>query len=192
MKKGAQTKENILCEARKLLIVKGFHNTSISDIINATGVKKGNLYYHFASKEDLGLAVLEDAKEEFCKILDESFEGNTPFEKIIKSIETIFDLMKKANLAGGCLFGNTALEMTDNNKSFADIIQSVFDCWVDKLEDFIVQGQKDSSVSNTSDSHLLAKLIVSSIEGAIMMARVSKDEKDLDDCLLILQQILSE
>ena len=68
--KGEKTREHILKSSRKLLVTQGFHNTAISEIISATGVKKGNLYYHFASKEDLGLAVLKDAKQEFFLFLN--------------------------------------------------------------------------------------------------------------------------
>lgn len=188
--KGAKTKDKILKDARKLLATRGFNNTTISDIIHATGVKKGNLYYHFASKENLGLAVLEDAKGDFFKLLEGSFTGKNPLEKILTSVKTIYLEIKKTSLVGGCLFGNTALEMSDTNPRFADIIQSVFDYWILRLEEFIRQGQSEKSIHDRTSPRMLAKLVVATVEGFIMMARVSKNENDLTDSLVILKQLL--
>src|SRR3989338_4097322 len=102
--KGEKTRDHILKETRKILVAQGFHNTSISAVIEATGVKKGNLYYHFTSKEELGLAVLEDAKDEFFSFLAKSLVGHDPVEKIINSCKAIFAEQEKNNFVGGCLF----------------------------------------------------------------------------------------
>lgn len=188
--KGAQTKDRILKAARKILVARGFNNTTINDIIHSSGVKKGNLYYHFASKEDLCLAVLEDARGDFFKLLEDSFAGRTPLEKILASVNTIYHEVKKASLVGGCLFGNTALEMSDTNPRFAETIQSVFEFWISRLEELIRQGQSENGIHDRTKPRLLAKHVVAAVEGFIMMARVSKNEKDLNDSLAILKQML--
>ncbi|MBN4068998.1 TetR/AcrR family transcriptional regulator, partial [Desulfotalea psychrophila] len=55
--KSKKTQDHVLKTTRAILMANGFHNTTINDIIKATGVKKGNLYYHFSSKEEICLAV---------------------------------------------------------------------------------------------------------------------------------------
>ena len=188
--KGEKTREHILKTSRKILLAQGFHNTSISEIISATGVKKGNLYYHFASKEDLGLAVLEDAKEEFFLFLDKSLSGADPVAKIINSCQAIFKEQKKNNFVGGCLFGNTALEMTDSSPEFASVIQEVFDRWTGKLEALLTDTQDAGNLSLKIPPKLLAKTVVATMEGAIMMTRVSKREKDLRDFLEAIKALI--
>ena len=106
LKKGEKTCDHILKTTRAILMAHGFHNTSINDIIGATGVKKGNLYYHFASKEEIGLAVLEDARDEFFTFLTNSFKGDSPCARVVSSCQAVFDEQKKHIFAGGCLFGN--------------------------------------------------------------------------------------
>ena len=189
LRKGEQTKQGILKKTRRLLMTKGFHNTSISDIIAACGVKKGNLYYHFASKEELGLAVLQDAAAEFFLLLENSLAGANPLEKVGNSLEAILQAQRKANFVGGCLFGNTALEMSDSNPRFARIIRTVFDRWVDLLAGVLAQSRKKSGPL-AQDPRQLAKLIVAVAEGGIMMTRVSKDGRDLRDCILSLRRLL--
>ena len=65
MHHGTQTRERLLEEATELAQRKGFGATSVNDLLVATGIKKGTLYYHFPGKDDLGLAVLERAKAAF-------------------------------------------------------------------------------------------------------------------------------
>ena len=179
--KGEKTRDHILKATRKILVAQGFHNTSISAVIEATGVKKGNLYYHFVSKEDLGLAVLEDAKDEFFSFLAKALEGRDPVEKIINSCQAIFREQEKNNFVGGCLFGNTALEMADSNQKFSEVIQEVFSRWIGLLEEHLGQARKTGLLPPSTRPRLLAKTVVATLEGAIMMSRVSKDKDDLND-----------
>jgi TetR/AcrR family transcriptional repressor of nem operon len=188
--KGEKTRDHILKASRKIFTAQGFHNTSVSEILSATGVKKGNLYYYFASKEDLGLAVLQDAKEEFFLFLDNSLAGDDPLTRIINSCQAIFNAQKKNNFVGGCLFGNTALEMTDNNPEFASVIQEVFDRWTERLEALLIAVQETGNEQTGIPPQLLAKTLVATVEGAIMMARVSKRASDLRDFLAAVRMLL--
>lgn len=189
VRKGEQTKRGILKKSRALLMTKGFHNTSIAEITAACGVQKGNLYYHFPSKEELGLAVLEDAAQEFFQLLEDSLTGATPLDKVCNSLEVILQAQRKANFVGGCLFGNTALEMSDSNPRFKKVIHGVFDRWVDMLTGVLTQTSKPSGPL-AQDQRQLARLIVAVVEGGIMMARVSKNGRELQDCILSLRRLL--
>jgi TetR/AcrR family transcriptional repressor of nem operon len=192
MKKGEKTRDHILKTTRFILVANGFHNTTISDIIKASGVKKGNLYYHFASKEEIGLAVLEDAKEEFFNFLGQSFQGKSPCAKVINSCQAIFAEQKKNNFVGGCLFGNAALEMSDSNHHFSKVIHGVFSRWVEEIDGHLTLAGEDCSFNSNLSPRLLAKTIVAIIEGGIMMSRVSKDQADLDDCLAVIGAMFGE
>ncbi len=189
-KKGEQTRDRILKCTRQILITRGFYNTSIQDIIRATGVKKGNLYYHFASKEELGIAVLQDAKDEFFQLLEAAFSGSTPLERVNNFLEAILNEQRKRNFVGGCLFGNTALEMSDTNSEFARIINKIFIRWSNILEGHLREAVERGELITDFAPHQLAKLIIAAIEGGIMMSRVSKDEKDLVDCMESLKRLL--
>jgi AcrR family transcriptional regulator len=59
--KGAATRDQILDAAARLIHIKGYHATSLDDVLRESGVGKGNFYYYFKSKEDLGHAILDRA-----------------------------------------------------------------------------------------------------------------------------------
>ena len=58
MTQKTNTKEEILEAACRLMSLRGFHRTSLEDILRESRVGKGNFYYYFRSKEELGYAVL--------------------------------------------------------------------------------------------------------------------------------------
>lgn len=53
VKEAEERREEILDAAEKLFATKGFDNTSTGDILDAVGIARGTLYYHFKSKEDI-------------------------------------------------------------------------------------------------------------------------------------------
>lgn len=86
--KGFQTRRNIIENSLQLLSVKGYYNTSISDILDATDLTKGGLYGHFASKEDIWDAVYNEAVSIWKGIVFNGIRNDLdPLKRIEKFIE---------------------------------------------------------------------------------------------------------
>lgn len=103
--KGIRTRERVLAGATEIFHRQGFSGTSIHDLIREAGVKKGNLYHYFSSK------------------------GDTPSTRLAIHFEAIVRYHESRNLVGGCIFGNTALEMSDRNETYRAVIHDVFEKW---------------------------------------------------------------
>ncbi len=189
--KGQETRSHILKESRRIFTLQGFQNTSISQIIAATGVKKGNLYYHFPSKEELGLEVLIDARDEFFTILENSLTGEQVAERILHSCHSIMALMQQTNFVGGCLFGNTALEMTGSSPRFGKIIREVFTHWINLIEQELHLAAGSENLNNSLSPETLATAIVAILEGGIMLSRIYQDKNSLEDCILAIQGLIT-
>lgn len=72
-----QTKKRVVEAARILFAQKGYKATSIEDIVAATGSSKGNLYYHFKSKEGLFLYLIDEWDREW----EEKWQEKEPLYK---------------------------------------------------------------------------------------------------------------
>ncbi|NOY53371.1 MAG: TetR/AcrR family transcriptional regulator [Deltaproteobacteria bacterium] len=188
--KGGVTREKILSEATRLFHQKGFGATSINDLVAATGLKKGSLYFHFEGKDALALAILKKAREEFLEFLNRSLSGTTPGASLRRFFQCVFKKHKSNGFVGGCIFGNTALEMSDKEPFFANFIRGIFEEWVEKLQDVIKNAQVSGEVRNDLSAHLLARHVVSTLEGCIMMARLEKDERLFQNCLKSLEVLI--
>lgn len=190
MSKGEVTREKILDSAAEIIHRKGFGATSINDLLGATGLKKGSLYFHFSSKDDIGLAILEKARAEFLVFLDTALSGATPGERLDNFLDKVMKTHKRTGFVGGCIFGNTALEMGDTESGFAGFIEKVFGEWLERLRTVVAAAQDSGEVASDLSADVLAGHMVAAIEGGIMLARLKKDERPLRDALTGVRTLL--
>ena len=80
-----ETRNRVIESTISLINTGGYTGTSMDDIIKATGVKKGNLYFHFSSKEELVIQVLERARDDYFDYLNKAVSFTSP----LKNIESI-------------------------------------------------------------------------------------------------------
>ncbi len=188
--KGEQTRDRILTETTRLILQKGLGATSVSDVLAASGVKKGSLYFHFASKEEIGLAVLARAKKRFLTFLDASLTGPTPGAMLDNFFSRAFANHHQAGFVGGCIFGNTALEASDSCDSFTAVVDEVFEEWTGRLQQVIEAAQTAGQVRSDLPAQMLACHVVAAVEGGIMLSRLKKDGLPLKNCLESLRALL--
>ena len=91
---------------------------------------------------------------------------------------------------GGCLWGNTALEMSDKNPRYVAQVGGVFDEWIALLEGVIRAGQVAGEIRDDMAADDLARFVVSAIEGGIMLSRLKKEERPLKTCFDSLKLFL--
>ncbi len=190
MSKGDVTKERLLAEATRLVQRKGFTDTSVRDLLHATGATKGTLYFHFRGKDDLGLAILERSRVSFLEFLRSALAGPTPWSGLTNFFAAVLETHRRTGFVGGCLWGNTALEMSDKNRRYSACVAEVFDEWHDLLAEVFRQGQLAKEVRADLTADDLARFVVSTIEGGVMLSRLKKEERPLRSCLDSLKTFL--
>lgn len=181
--KGEITRFKILETARELFNCKGFNATTINDLVASTGMQKGSLYFHFSSKEAIAREVLNEATNEFMDFLSRSFRGDNPGAALDQFFLNALDKHLATGFVGGCIFGNTALEMSDYDPEFAGMIDRVFDEWIARVASVVIDAQKAGQIRTDLSAKAMAKHIIATIEGGIMMSRLKKDERPMRECL---------
>ncbi|MDT8444409.1 MAG: TetR family transcriptional regulator C-terminal domain-containing protein [Desulfuromonadales bacterium] len=188
--KGEATREKLISEATRIIRHRGFHNTSVNDLVAATGIKKGSLYFHFPGKDALGLAVLERARERFLEFFSASLQGPTPGEALHNFLDAVVAYHRRHGFVGGCIFGNTALEMGDGKECFGSLADQVFREMADRLHDVLLAAQQTGQVRDDLPAEALANQVVITLEGGIMLARLRKDERPLRQAFDTLETLL--
>jgi TetR/AcrR family transcriptional repressor of nem operon len=182
MKKGTETKERIIQKALDLFHERGYFATSMNDIVDFTGVKKGNLYFHYKSKEELAVEVLKEALREYENFITARINGTTPLAKLISMIEGIVAFHIEKGNGRGCIFGNMALESKDNSSSLSDFVKSVFVKWERNICDLITKSINTCEISAVDLPDNYARIIIAQIEGGIMLSRIYADYRPLREC----------
>lgn len=188
--KGEITKSKILGAAIKLIFQKGIESTSINDIVKETGVAKGSIFFHFPDKQTLVTEALKQYEKNFFAFLEKFLIGNTPGEQLINFFESVSNVHKERKYEGGCIFGNTALEMADKNTILSSIVSNVFKKWIIKLKEVIEEAIMSGEIRKDIKADVLASTIVATIEGGIMLSRLQKNGEPLEMAIGSLLKML--
>jgi TetR/AcrR family transcriptional regulator, transcriptional repressor for nem operon len=155
----------------------GFNGAGVQDITDAARIPKGSFYNHFASKEALGVAALdrywEHAGRALLLLRDESV---APVERLRRYFEQLGQLMARWNYTKGCLIGNFGAELADQSVPLRERTATLLADWSRAIEACVAQAQHAGAVRRDLDPGTLAAFIVNSWEGAVLRAKVDKDD----------------
>ena len=191
---GRSTREAIIEAATRLMHVSGYQNTSLDDVLRESGVGKGNFYYHFRSKEDLGFAILDALVARFVeRTLEPCFADPTaaPLEQIRCFLDRVLETQRKSNCVGGCFMGNLACELSDVHEGFRARLATVFTQWRARLTTALGEGQVRGEVVASCRPEAAAQFLVAGLEGGILLTKVSKDIAVLEQCVSELKRYLT-
>jgi TetR/AcrR family transcriptional regulator, transcriptional repressor for nem operon len=175
----ANKKLEIIEISAELIHSKGYEKTSIQDILQAAQIGKGQFYYYFSSKQDLGIEVVDYCFEKWNKrVVKGIFESeNTPETKIKKMLDCAIDVHQKNGSKCGCFFGNLAIELSEHSDVFRERINRVFETWIHHLAIILDERMREKPLPIQCDSYILAQAIVALVEGGIMLM---KNRQDID------------
>ncbi len=170
----------------------GFNGCSVQDITEAAGVPKGSFYNHFESKEVLGAAALDyywsDGACDKLALLRQP--DVSPKQCLRAYFERIAADMAQVGFTCGCLIGNMAAELSDHSPIIAAQISAIFAGWSQRVADCIREAQAANEISTTAEPEVLAVFVLNAWEGAIMRARIEKDDRPMRQFIETLFSIL--
>jgi TetR/AcrR family transcriptional repressor of nem operon len=186
MNKGERTKNYIIEKSSSLFNRNGYKSTSISEIMAATGLKKGGIYNHFENKDDLAKAsfsyALNTLKNNYIEAVTSKKTAIEQFNAFISVFKT---LIQDEVIMGGCPLMNAAIEADDSKVEFEDLIKEGFTGLIKLIKGIIQHGKNQNEINNAVDAEQMAVFILSSLEGALALSRLYKDEGYLE--MIILQ-----
>lgn len=191
---GRSTREAILRTATRLIHVHGYNHTSLDDVLRESGVGKGNFYYHFRSKEELGYAILDDLVRSFLeRTLEPCFAdpGGAPLSQIRCFLDRVLETHRERHCVGGCPLGNLASELSDVHEGFRARLASVFTAWRARLGRALEEARRRGDIVAESHPEAIAHFLVASLEGAILLAKVTKDVAALEQSVVEMKRYLA-
>jgi TetR/AcrR family transcriptional regulator, transcriptional repressor for nem operon len=192
VKKGEMTRRRIVALAAPVFNQKGFAGTALSDLMEATGLEKGGIYRHFDSKQQLA----EDAFDfAWATAIEARFTGIDEIPNAVDRLKQFvanFRERRAGLVAGGCPLLNTAVEADDGNPQLRARVRQALNSWLGRLESIIQQGRQRGDILPSVDAKQLATLIVSTLEGALILSRIQRTSDPLDAACTHLSQHLEK
>jgi TetR/AcrR family transcriptional regulator, transcriptional repressor for nem operon len=161
--------QRILDVAERLVQTRGFNGFSYADIAEALDVTKASLHYHFPSKADLGRRLIERYEQTFLAVLKGiDATGAAPREKLKRYAGIYADVLRDNRM---CLCGMLASDYATLPKAMKENVKHFFDENEQWLVAVLEQGRKSGALEFKGSPLDLARVIVGSLEGAMMLAR---------------------
>jgi TetR/AcrR family transcriptional repressor of nem operon len=180
--KGELTRKKIIKKSLQLFSVKGYFNTSISDILQATGLTKGGLYCHFKSKEDVWRAVYDDAVQIWkAAVFSNLNSAGDPLERIERTIENVLlDYLGGEVFDGGCFFVNMLVEMTGQSDRMGRHILKGFVGFSKLFQSWFSEAERSDILKPNLDHREISNFIVITLNGAATLYMSSRDKAVLE------------
>jgi TetR/AcrR family transcriptional repressor of nem operon len=182
----------ILDAAAEVIAERGFNQTSVEDVVRRAGLcGKSHFYHYFDSKEELGYAVLDRRFECFAEsglslLRDPLLD---PLDRLNRFVDSLVEAQAKNGCKGGAAFGFLAAELSDTHEGFRERIERVFSRWSDSVEALL--WELLPRMRPDTETRRLAQFIIASLEGALMMSRVSREICVLEGVALNLKRFIA-
>ena len=173
------TREDIVDAALRLVHVRGFNNTTIEDILKESDFGKGNFYYYFKSKDELGFAILERVLQHLnSELIEKSFDqSKNPWQQLNDFLDEdeLVERARQRECSGGCILGNLAVEMSDIHEEFRLRLNKAFDQLRTCVEKALTQARAQGTLRSNADIPGLALFTIAGFEGTFMMGKLQED-----------------
>jgi TetR/AcrR family transcriptional regulator, transcriptional repressor for nem operon len=172
-----RTRQRLLQAAFREVYRTGFQSAGLDTILASTGVTKGALYHHFASKEALGYAIVEEIvaklpRDRWLLPLERS-QNKDPIDALIRVVQAI--PTRPRDIKGGCPLVNLAQEMSPLDEQFRKRLERIFHAWQAGVAATLRRGQVEGTVRRNLNPEDTATFLIAMVEGYEVLAKNSQD-----------------
>jgi TetR/AcrR family transcriptional regulator, transcriptional repressor for nem operon len=191
MKKSDEIKEKIVNAAMLLFNTKGIAQTSIQEIMQATGLPKGAIYRRFETKELIVLAAFERAGQIMQQFFTQAVgEGTSTLDKLLKISAVYQDAVHNPPIPGGCPLLNTAVESDGTFPELRQKAAGAYAGMVKFVQSIIEQGIRNKEFRPDMDAAEMAAFLIDSMEGAIMASRLTGSNAPIERNMKYTERLL--
>jgi TetR/AcrR family transcriptional repressor of nem operon len=180
----AGTASQIMDAAERLVQARGFNGFSYADIARELGVTKAALHYHFASKTELGDALIDRYAARFLDALATvDVERSDAIDKLRAYAQLYADVFRDDRM---CLCGMLAADYTTLPDPMRERVVRFFDdneVWLSRVLD---EGRKAGTIRFKGPARRVARTLIGGLEGAMLVARPYHDLKRFRDAAELL------
>jgi AcrR family transcriptional regulator len=189
MKKSEKTRHLIIEKAAALFNRKGYEGTSISDIMEETGLSKGGIYGSFKKegmnssgvKDAIAVAAFEHAVAQVYHAIGERTKVIESSLGKLKSVVYFYrDSVLSPPVEGGCPIQNAAVDSDNSNSVLRAKVQAATGDWQRRIMRTLEKGKTAGEVHQEVDAEEFALIFIGTLEGGILLSRLHKSTKPFE------------
>ena len=182
------TRARMLETAARLLRHRGYHGMAVSDVLDESGAPRGSLYFHFpGGKDQLVIEATRAAIDEATAAFRQALESaKTPARGIRVFVEEAAKLLKESDYTFGCPVSPLILDASGGLAELEALCRGAFEEWIGIVQTALIEAGLPKRRARP-----LALLVESSIEGALLMGRATRDSDMLMTIAIELETVVA-
>ena len=183
----------LLDKGMELLWFKGYHATSVNDIVAEAGVPKGSFYFYFDSKEDFAVRALEKYFDDRVGPVLELLENTSvsPKKRILNFYEFRTKMLKEElDCKMGCLACNIGNEMAEHSERIRKTIATKEKLVQSAIVDVVSEAQDSGEIGNTMNPGDLTAFMEDAGKGAMITMKEMNSAYPIDNYMNFIRRVL--
>lgn len=189
--KAQQTSTYIIQKVAPIFNKHGYYGTSMSDLVEATGLTKGAIYGNFKNKEELAfLAFRYNVDRVVNKIRDELSEIQSPLQQLY-GLTNFYRTYKSYTIEfGGCPILNIGVDANHQHPELLERVQEVIARLQGYITRMIQNGIDAGEIHKEINPKIYARKIFTLIEGAVFMSATMNDDSYIQEMMAHIDEII--
>lgn len=176
---GRATRERIVRAAAELMAERGVTGTSLDDVRAATAASKSQLYHYFGDKRGLVEAVVEHQCVSVLGFQARSLAAVSDWESLERWAELMVSGVEQRGGRRGCPVGTLAAALADTDEELRISLHEAFQAWRDAIRGALTRLRDNDLIAVDSDLDRLATIMLSAIEGGLLLSKASREADPL-------------
>ncbi len=189
---GTETKGRIVEAGTAAISAKSFNGCGLKEILDTAEVPKGSFYHYFKSKEDLGVAVIEECAQEHAEFIREHL-GNrqlSPLGRVLSMFQAMRDHYAQNGARRECVIAKLSLEVAQLSEPMRAAIKYAYDNWSSLLARTLREAKARGEIGEIHDPDRLADFLINAWEGATLRMQIDRNTEPLDQFLDRVKNVL--
>ncbi|GJM16233.1 MAG: TetR family transcriptional regulator [Thermodesulfobacteriota bacterium] len=184
-------REETLSKAMDLFWEKGYKATSIDDLVDRMGIKRGSIYNTYGDKHSLFIAAVEYYAEEVTSKTIKVLESpGSPLENIKLFFETIVNTPPNRKTRG-CLISNTVVELAPHDEKVAETVRIILEKIQTAFLNCLNRAVEVGELSKDTDTQALSHFLATNTHGLIVTGKSAVNNKQMKDVVNIILSTLN-
>lgn len=174
-------REVVLRKAMEIFWQQSYNATSIKDIVGATNIQPGSIYWAFGNKQKLFLEAVDCYQQDIQRLVSATLKAELPpLERIKNFFHGLIEHSINSGGNNGCLLINTLLEVTEHDKEISNVISKTFEQLEAGFVSVLKQAKEQGVISANKNPENLAKLLIVGMYGLRVYSKGNTDRKSLN------------
>ena len=174
-------KEEVLDKAMHLFWRKGYHGTSMQDLVDHLGISRSSMYDTFGGKYDLFLNSLSRYQNRQSEAVDRALSSDDDIQDFLRSFFMgVVEECRQDEEHKGCFTVNTSVELASHDEKIGTVVGEDISGFVQKFEQFFEKAQDSWQLSSEENPKALALMVYNTTAGIRLVSRTNPEDGVLE------------